>query len=295
MRQILKHKDDTILTVREEAMLMQFLIDNLSHKSRDNIKSLLRNRQVWVNGQFVTMFNHQLHPGNTVVIKWSPSSYGSLSRYLRIVYQDDHIIVIDKFHGLLSIATDGEKGETAYSILSSFIKQQDRTAKIFVVHRLDRDTSGLMMFAKSEEVKNLLQTGWKESIVERKYMAVVEGMVEEPEGTIRSYIYESKALKMHTTGNPEKGDLAITHYRTIKSKSAYSLLEIRLETGRKNQIRLHMQEIGHPIAGDKKYGATGNPIARLALHASVLSFIHPVTNKKIRFESPLPTKFRRLI
>ncbi|MBM3421408.1 MAG: RluA family pseudouridine synthase, partial [Bacteroidetes bacterium] len=273
----------------------QFLIDNLKHKSRDNIKSLLRNKQVWVNGQFITRFNHQLNSGDNVVIKWSPSSYGSLSRSLRIVYQDDHLIVVDKFHGLLSIATEGEKQATAYSILSSFIKQQNRAAKIFVVHRLDRDTSGLMMFAKSEEVQTLLQSGWKESIVERTYMAVVEGQVEEPEGTIQSYIYESKALMMHTTKNPEKGDLAITHYRTIKSKPAYSLLEIKLETGRKNQIRLHLQEIGHSIAGDRKYGATGNPIARLALHASVLAFIHPVTREKMRFESPLPTKFRRLI
>ena len=274
---------------------MQFLIDNLRHKSRDNIKSLLRNKQVWVNGQFITQFNHQLNPGDIVVIKWSPASYGSLSRSLRIVYQDEHLIVVDKFHGLLSIATEGEKQATAYSILSSFVKQQNITNKIFVVHRLDRDTSGLMMFAKSEEVQALLQSSWKESIVERTYMAVVEGQVEEPEGTIQSYIYESKALMMHTTKDKEKGDLAITHYRLIKSKPAYSLVEIKLDTGRKNQIRLHMQEIGHSIVGDKKYGATGNPIARLALHASVLAFIHPVTREKMRFESPLPTKFRRLI
>jgi len=295
MRNKLQHKEDTRLTVKEEALLMQFLIDNLRHKSRDNIKSLLRNKQVWVNGQFVTQFNHQLNPGDIVVIKWSPASYGSLSRSLRIVYQDEHLIVVDKFHGLLSIATEGEKQATAYSILSSFVKQQNVTNKIFVVHRLDRDTSGLMMFAKSEEVQALLQSSWKESIVERTYMAVVEGQVEEPEGTISSYIYESKALMMHTTKDKEKGDLAITHYRVIKSKPAYSLVEIKLETGRKNQIRLHMQEIGHSIVGDKKYGATGNPIARLALHASVLTFIHPVTHKKMRFESPLPTKFRRLI
>ena len=295
MRDQLHHKEDTHLTAQEETLLMQFLIDNLRHKSRDNIKSLLRNKQIWVNGQFITQFNHQLHPGDNVVVKWSPSSYGSLSRSLRIVYQDDHLIVVDKFHGLLSIATEGEKQATAYSILSSFVKQQNSAGKIFVVHRLDRDTSGLMMFAKSEEVQTLLQSSWKESIVERTYMAVVEGQVEEPEGTIQSYIYESKALMMHTTKDPEKGDLAITHYRVIKSKPHYSLVEIKLDTGRKNQIRIHMQEIGHSIVGDKKYGATGNPIARLALHASVLAFIHPITNEKMRFESPLPTKFRRLI
>jgi 23S rRNA pseudouridine1911/1915/1917 synthase len=289
------HKEDTRLEVSTPAELMKFLTENLRDKSRDNIKSLLRKKQVWINGRQVSQFNHLLNAGDNVVIRWSPASHGQLSRNLRVLYQDDYLIVVDKFHGLLSVAAENDGSETAYSILSSFVKQQDPSSRIFVVHRLDRDTSGVMMFAKSEEIQSQLQRKWKNNILERTYMAVVEGKVEEPEGTIRSYIYESKAMMMHTTKNPEKGDLAITHYRVIKSNPCHSLLEIRLETGRKNQIRLHMQEMGHSIAGDKKYGASGNPIGRLALHASVLAFIHPVTGKEMRFVSNIPTRFRRVI
>jgi 23S rRNA pseudouridine1911/1915/1917 synthase len=152
-----------------------------------------------------------------------------------------------------------------------------------------------MMFARSEKVQSLLQRDWKYNVTARTYMALVEGEVTEPEGVIRSYIYESKALMMHTTRNPDKGDLAITRFRKVKSNKDYSLLEVMLETGKKNQIRLHMQEMGHSIAGDKKYGATSSPIGRLGLHASVLAFIHPVTGKEMRFESKIPAKFRRLV
>lgn len=288
-------KEDTHLEVKEDATLMQFLIQNVRHKSRDNIKSLLRNKQVFVEGKFITQFDHPLVAGNDVVIRWSPYSHGSLSRNLRIVYQDQYLIVVDKYAGLLSIAAGSETEATAYSILSNFVKLKNGLNKIFVVHRLDRDTSGLMMFARSEEIQSILQNNWKENILERKYMAVVEGKVEEPEGTVRSYIYESSAKVMHSTKNPEKGELAITHFKTVKSKSDFSLLEIYLETGKKNQIRLHMQEIGHSIVGDKKYGATGNPIGRLGLHANILAFIHPVTGKELRFESKIPSKFRRVI
>jgi 23S rRNA pseudouridine1911/1915/1917 synthase len=295
MRQGVPHKDDTNLEVKEEALLMEFLIENLKHKSRDNIKSLLRNKQIWINGRFITQFNHPLQAGDMVAVKWSPSSHGSLSRNLRIVYQDAHIFVVDKFAGLLSMSTGAEREATAYNILSNFVKIEHGLNKIFIVHRLDRDTSGLMIFARSEKIQELLQSNWKETMLERKYTAVVEGKVEEPEGTIRTYIYESKAMVMHSTNNPEKGELAITHFKTLKRKEQYSLLDIHLETGKKNQIRLHMQEIGHPIAGDRKYGATGNPIGRLGLHASVLAFMHPITKKAMRFESPVPSKFRRLV
>jgi len=288
-------KEDTLLEVREEDTLMHFLIENLKHKSKDNIKSLLRNKQIWVNGKPETQFNHPLIKDNQVLIKWSPYSHGSLSRNLRIVFQDQHLIVVDKYAGLLSIAAGSETEATAYSILSNFVKLQHGLNKIFVVHRLDRDTSGLMMFSKSEDIQSILQSNWKENILERTYIAVVEGEVEESKGTIRSYIYESSAKVMHSTKNPDKGELAITHFKRLKVKSGYSLLQIALETGKKNQIRLHMQEIGHPIVGDKKYGATGNPIGRLGLHASVLAFIHPITGKELRFESKVPSKFRRLI
>lgn len=289
------HKEDTTLEVKENTILMQFLLQSLKHKSRDNVKSLLREKKVWVNGLAVTQFNHELHPGNEVVIKWDPAGEAIMSRHLRIVYEDEYIIVIEKNAGLLSIATESEKDVTAYSILSKYLKQQSPANKVFIVHRLDRDTSGLMMFCKSEKIQSLLQKDWKNNITERTYMAVVEGRVMEPEGTIRSYIFESKALVMHSSQNPDKGELAITHFKTLKSNNNYSLLEINLETGKKNQIRLHLQDLGHCIAGDKKYGASGNPMGRLGLHASVLAFNHPVTGKPLRFESKIPAKFRYLV
>jgi len=287
--------NDTPIEVTGQTTLLPFLISSLKNKSRDNIKSLLRNRQVLVNGEPVTQFNHELITGDTVTVSAVRHTGGLMARNMRMVYEDEHLIVIDKNAGLLSMASDNEKYLTAYNILSTWVKSQKPSNRIFIVHRLDRDTSGLMMFARSEKVQSLLQRDWKHNVTARTYVALVEGEVTEPEGVIKSYIYESKALVMHSTRNPDKGDLAITRFRRLKSSKEYSLVEVILETGKKNQIRLHMQEMGHSIAGDKKYGATTNPIGRLGLHASVLAFIHPITGKELRFESRVPAKFRRMV
>jgi 23S rRNA pseudouridine1911/1915/1917 synthase len=287
--------NDVPLEVKENTTLLPFLIDNLRKMSRDNVKSLLRNKQVTVNGQPVTQFNHEIRPSDKIVVTGERLTDGILIRNMKIVYEDEHIIVIDKNAGLLSMASDNEKYLTAYNILSNYVKLQRPGNKIFIVHRLDRDTSGLMMFARSEKVQSRLQKDWQNMVTARTYTALVEGEVTQTEGILKSYIFESKALMMHSTQNPDKGDLAITHFKTLKSNKDYSLLAVTLETGKKNQIRLHMQEMGHSIAGDKKYGATGNPIGRLGLHASVLAFIHPVTGKELRFESKVPAKFRRLV
>lgn len=286
---------ETSLEVKEKATLMPFLVSSLTGKSRDNIKSLLRNRQVLVNGEPVTQFNHELRPGDTIVISAARHTGGLMARNMRLVYEDEYLIVIDKNAGLLSMASDNEKYLTAYNILSTYVKSQKPSNRIFIVHRLDRDTSGLMMFARSEMVQSLLQRDWKRNVTARTYVALVEGEVTETEGVIKSYIYESKALVMHSTPDPKRGDLAVTRFRLLKSGSEYSLLEITLETGKKNQIRLHMQEKGHSIAGDRKYGASTSPIGRLGLHASVLAFIHPVTGREMRFESKVPAKFRRMV
>lgn len=286
---------DIDIPVTSPGTLLPFLIQSLKHKSRDNVKSLLHNKQVLVNGQTVTQFNHEIKPRDVITIKAERKRDGLLSRNLRIVFEDEYIIVIDKNAGLLSMASDNEKYLTAYSILSNHVKQQKPSNRIFIVHRLDRDTSGLMMFARSEKVQSHMQRDWKNNVTARSYVALVEGVVTLREGIIKSYIYESKALVMHSTHDPKKGDLAITRYRLLKSGKEYSLLEVTLETGKKNQIRLHMQEIGHSIAGDKKYGASSSPIGRLGLHASVLAFVHPVTGKEMRFESKTPAKFRRMV
>lgn len=286
---------DISLEVTAQATLMPFLISTLADRSRDNIKSLLRNRQILVNGEPVTQFNHELKPGDTILVSSNRQTGGLMARNMRLVYEDEHLIVIDKNAGILSIASDHEKYLTAYNILSTYVKSQKPSNRIFIVHRLDRDTSGLMMFARTEKVQSLLQRDWKRNVTARTYVALVEGELTEREGVIKSYIYESKALVMHSTRDPKKGDLAVTRFRLLKSGKEYSLVEITLETGKKNQIRLHMQEKGHSIAGDKKYGAQTSPIGRLGLHASLLAFIHPVTGKEMRFESKVPAKFRRMV
>jgi 23S rRNA pseudouridine1911/1915/1917 synthase len=294
-QEAIRKKPPTIISVKEEQELMPFLIANLNQKSRDNIKSLLRNRQVAVCGRAVTQYNFVLKPGDEVSVNWNRIPEEKHYKGLKIVFEDRDLIVIDKGAGMLSVATDDEKQMTAYRILSNHVKEKDSLNKIWVVHRLDRDTSGLMLFAKSEEVKILLQKDWNDTIIERTYVAIVEGIVEDESGTIESYLFESSALIVHSSQNPEKGQKAITHYKKIKSNTYYSQLELNLETGRKNQIRVHMKDIGHCIVGDRKYGAAPSPIRRLALHAKVLSFIHPVSGKKMRFESNIPAKFKHLV
>jgi 23S rRNA pseudouridine1911/1915/1917 synthase len=283
-----------IFRVEEPAHLMEFLISTLPHKSRNNIKSLLGHRQVLVDGKPETQFNYPLSSGQKVEIIDTRVEPEQKFKEYSIIYEDQYLIVIDKAAGLLSMATENEKRATAYSLLSNHVKKQDPGSKIFIVHRLDRETSGLMLFAKSESVKNKLQEAWNETIIERTYIAVVEGSVEKGEGTITSYLSEDKIFKMHSSNDPSRGRKAITHYSVLKKIPSYSLLTVNLETGRKNQIRIHMQELGHSIVGDKKYGAVANPIKRLGLHAQKLSFIHPATGQKMNFETKIPRAFLRL-
>jgi len=211
-----------------------------------------------------------------------------------IIYEDKYLIVINKPAGLLSIATKDEKRETAYSYLSEHVKKQRRDNKIFVVHRLDRETSGLLLFAKNEQIKRTLQDSWNNSVIERTYIALVEGQIQKQEGIISSFLYEDRNFIMHSVADSSKGQKAVTRFKVLKSNQNWSLLEINLETGRKNQIRVHMQDIGHSVAGDKKYGALTNPLKRLALHAMKLSFIHPVSNEKMVFETAIPKSFAKI-
>jgi 23S rRNA pseudouridine1911/1915/1917 synthase len=285
--------EDIILEVKENSLLMQFLIENLKSKSRDNIKSLLRNKHIWINGQAVSQFNYPLVSGQQVMIKRKGSPGKEIERKLHIVFEDDSIIVIEKSAGLLSVST-GVEGETALGLLSEYVKKENPLNKIFVVHRLDRDTSGLLLFSKSERIQSLLQNSWQTSVTERTYYAVVEGVVKKPADTIKTYLYESNVYFMHVTNDPLKGELAITHYKVIKTSREHTLLEVDLETGKKNQIRVHMQSIGHPVIGDKKYGTGASPIGRLGLHAGVLAFIHPETKEPMRFVSKVPASFLRL-
>ncbi|MEZ5196038.1 MAG: RluA family pseudouridine synthase [Bacteroidales bacterium] len=289
-----KPKPAASMMVQENTELMKFLIDQLPQKNRNNIKSLLANKQVYVDGKPIKQFNHPLIPGQEVAIRWTRIPEEKQYRGITIVYEDMDIIVVDKHAGVLSIATNNEKTQTVYNMLSRHVKIQDPKNKIFVVHRLDRETSGLMMFAKSEKIQHILQKNWSDLVSERVYIAVVEGLIEEPEGTISSYLRESKALIVYSSQNPNNGFKAVTHYKLMKSGRNYTMLKVNLETGKKNQVRVHMQDIEHPVVGDKKYGAKTNPIGRLGLHAWVLAFRHPVNNELLHFETPVPRKFLRL-
>jgi 23S rRNA pseudouridine1911/1915/1917 synthase len=263
-------------------------------KGRNAIKSLLSHKQISIGGKVITQFNHPLKQGQEVVIEWAHVVEEAPMLGLTIIYEDADLIIIDKQAGLLSVATEEEKEQTAYRQLTEHVRHKEAKNRIFVVHRLDRDTSGVMMFAKSEEVQQKLQNEWRETVSERVYIAVVEGKVRKSEGTIKSWLTESKTFKMYSSPTPNGGQEAITHFKTLKTSATCSLLEIRLETGRKNQIRVHMEALGYPIMGDKKYGAVRNTLGRLGLHASILAFTHPSTGKAMHFESKIPEKFVRL-
>ena len=239
-------------------------------------------------------FNHPVQPGDTISVNFTREFQVFYNRRLKIVYEDDDILVVNKGYGLLSMGNDKVKDGTAYSILKDYLKRKDPRNKIFIIHRLDRDTSGLMMFAKNEKAKEAMQHNWNNMVLNRKYVTVVEGDVEEPQGVVRSYLGETSQFEVFSTDDPSQGKLAVTRWTRLKEGSEYSLLEVELDTGRKNQIRVHMKDIGHPISGDRKYGAEASPIHRLALHARTLRFIHPVTRREMLFETPVPSSFIRL-
>jgi 23S rRNA pseudouridine1911/1915/1917 synthase len=286
-------KPDPLFTVTDGGELMKFLIASLPDKNRDNIKTLLRDNQVLVDGEPISQFNYQLRPGQQVVISRNKIAQKKTYRGISIIYEDNDIIVIDKHAGVLSVATDNKEKFTAYSILYDHVKRKNPDGKIFIVHRLDRETSGLMMFAKSDRIQKRLQENWNDIIRERVYVAAVEGIVNPPEGEISSYLRENNNMVVYSS-KEDDGKYAITNYITLKTNPTYSLLEMSLRTGRKNQIRVHLQDIGHPIVGDKKYGSKVNPISRLGLHAQVLAFQHPVNGRELRFETSIPRKFQEL-
>ena len=290
-------RPDSILTlnVSEPMPLMEFLLANLTDHKRTSVKELLKHNQVAVNGSPVSQFNHKLKPGDQVKINFTREWRGFYHRRLKLVYEDDDIIVVNKGYGLLSMGTDKIKEGTAYSILREYVKWSDPRNKLFIVHRLDRDTSGLMMFAKNEEAKNTMQHNWNNMVLNRKYLAVVEGTPDQTEGVIKSYLAENAEHEVYSTPDPKLGQLAVTRYKTLASKNGYTMLEVELDTGRKNQIRVHMKEMGHPITGDRRYGAKSSPIHRLALHAQTLRFAHPVTRKEMNFETPVPAGFTKMV
>lgn len=212
---------------------------------------------------------------------------------LDILYEDKYVIAVNKKSSLLTIANENENEKTLYHEVYTYLKQKHKNNKVFIVHRLDRDTSGIVLFAKDEDIKYKLQDNWNN--VKREYYAIVNGFIKNKKETIKTYLKETKTLLVYSTNDLKNGKLAITEYEKICSNKNYSLLKINILTGRKNQIRVHLNDINHSIVGDKKYGIKHNPINRLCLHAYLLEFIHPVTNEIIKLETKYPKEFNKLI
>ncbi|MCM1452299.1 MAG: RluA family pseudouridine synthase [Clostridium sp.] len=291
---------DTIidLPVQAETALLPHLIDSLPQCKRLTVKEYLKHNQVMVNGSVSRQFDMPLKPGDDVKVNQSREFQVFHHPRMKIYYEDDDIIVAYKGYGLLSMSSDrrSKKEEvTAYSILREYLKRKDPSNKLFIIHRLDQQTSGLMMFAKSQKAKEAMQHNWNNMVLERKYVAVVEGLLDNPEGEVRSYLAENSAHEVYSTNNPEEGKLSVTRYRVLKAGKNRTLVELSLDTGRKNQIRVHMKDLGHPISGDRRYGAPVSPIHRLALHARTLRFVHPITRKDMNFTSDIPQSFFKLL
>lgn len=278
--------------VEEPTTLRPFLFEAMPNRGRNSVKSILRRGQVSVDDHIETQYNYELHPGQTVSILKNKAAVkeGALLG-LSILYEDADLIVVDKEAGLLTIATKKEKKRTAHHQLMLYVRKEHPGNRVFIVHRLDQDTSGLMVFAKNEAAKNKLQRYWRENVKERGYLALVEGSFEKQSGSFSSWLNETKTHRMYSSFTKDDGQFAKTHYKLIQANKECSLLEVELDTGRKNQIRVHMYDMGHPVIGDKKYGAKTNAIRRLGLHAQTLSFIHPTTGELKTFTSPAPKVF----
>lgn len=290
--------DNIIVFTVAEGMpngLLDFLIAVMPDRKRTTVKEMLKHRQVMLGQIVTTQFDAPVSPGDKVSVNTTREFQVFSHPRLKLVYEDDDIIVINKGYGLLSMGTDKPGEQTAYSIVREYLKRKDPRNKLFIVHRLDRDTTGLMMFAKNMQAKETMQHNWNNMVLERRYIAVTEGALEPADGEIRSYLTENSAHEVYSTTRPGEGQLAVTYYRTLKVRQPYSLVELSLATGRKNQIRVHLKEKGHPIVGDRRYGAAPSPIHRLCLHAQTLRFVHPVTRRDMNFSAPLPAGFFRLI
>ena len=278
--------------VTHECELLDFLFETHKGQSNNSVKALLKNRHVTVDGAPITQFNFKLYKGDKVIISKNPIRKVTRS-HLPIIYEDDEIIVINKPSGLLSIASDKEKSSTAYRMLSDYVQQKDKHNRIFVVHRLDEDTSGVLMVAKNPEIQKALQDNWNDIVSKRGYYAIVEGQIKEKQGTVKSYLKKNAQNLMYSSKD-KNGQFSITHYKVLKESDKYSLLDVNIDTGRKNQIRVHMGDLGHHVIGDDKYGNPSNPLKRLGLHAYCLELTHPLTKKKMKFTAPMPKEFDTL-
>ena len=287
-------KSITEFTVYVETGLLDFLLFKMPNTPRKNVKTMLSKHCVAVNGVPVSQFDYPLVKEDVVTI--SKNRIAKHNRKdLPIIYEDEDIIAINKPSGLLSVATDKEKGRTAYRLISDYVSLNSPKSRIYVVHRLDEDTSGVLIFAKSNQVRETLQNHWQEIVEDRGYYAIVEGKMEPSEGTLKDYLDQNDLHLVYVTKNKAKGKLAITNYKQIVEKGPYSLLDVHIDSGRKNQIRVQLGHRGHYVIGDDKYGEPANPLGRLGLHAYSLKFTNPYNGRKYHFQAEMPASFKQLM
>ena len=278
--------------VEEPSKLLGWLLANLKD-SRTKIKATLSGRGIKVNGKVVTKFDYELLPGMKIEVSKSKQNIEFKNHYLRIVFEDRYLVVVEKKPGILSMAA-GHSTLNVKSVLDDYFRQSRQRCTAHVVHRLDRDTSGLMVYAKDKDVELALESDWHSIVFDRRYVAVLSGVMEQDEGTVESWLKDNRAYFTYSSPYDNGGKLAITHYHVLNRSADHSLVEFKLETGRKNQIRVHAADLGHPVCGDVKYGNGDDPVGRLCLHAFRLCFYHPVTHRPIEFETDIPQTFKNV-
>lgn len=284
----------THYTVEQDAPLFEYLLQTLKGKSRNKVKDILRGNGIKVDGKVVTRHDFPLKKGMKVSVSLSKRNELFKSRYVKLVYEDKYIVVVEKNAGILSMAA-GHSSLNVKSVLDKYFALSHQKCRAHVVHRLDRDTSGLLIYAKDMQTEQVLEHNWHEIVYDRRYVAVLSGEMEKDGGTIANWLKDNSAYITYSSPVDNGGKYAVTHFHTLARTTEHSLVEFKLETGRKNQIRVHAADMGHPVCGDKKYGNGDDPIHRLCLHAYLLCFYHPVTRERMEFETPVPTSFRSVL
>ena len=279
--------------VDREVPLLEYLLATLP-MSRNKVKDTLQGRGIKVNGKTVTQYDYPLTRGTVVEVSNSKRNDTFKSKYVNLVYEDQYLVVIEKKPGILSMAA-GHSSLNVKTVLDDYFKKTRQKCRAHVVHRLDRDTSGLMIYAKDMETEQILEHEWHDIVYDRRYVALCSGEMEEDSGTIANWLKDNKAYVTYSSPVDNGGKYAVTHFFVLDRSVDYSLVEFKLETGRKNQIRVHSADMGHPVCGDIKYGNGDSPLHRLCLHAYVLCFYHPVTHKPMEFSTPIPPQFRAVI
>lgn len=284
------------LTIKEDGTLLATAAALLPDHKSTKLKSMLKHNQLAVNGVPSRQFDLAVHAGDQLWVNFDRSFQVFSHPRIKLVYEDNDIIVVDKGYGVLSTAAGKPSDDTVYNIIKKYARGFSDKANVYVVHRLDRDTSGLMLLTRTKQARDKLISNWNNMVIERKYVAVVEGDVAQPEGTIKSFLAENPdTFEMYSTDDKKVGRLAVTKYRLLKQGKRFAMVELEIKTGRKNQLRVHMQDMGNPVSGDRKYGGHPSPINRIALHATVLSFVHPITGKAVTFNSPFPDNFKKMV